>query len=215
MKQFFLAVLSSLLLVGAAHAQDNMDAVYEGYSRAYFAGGCFWCVESDFEKQDGVIEVFSGYQGGDTANPSYKEVSTHTTGHREAVEVIYDPEVISYQELLSVFWRLHDPTDADGSFVDRGDSYTSAIFYQTDQERQLAEGAKEALDASGKFDAPVATRIEPFAPFYLAEEYHQDYYKKSAVRYNFYRRLSGRDSFIDANWKGDDTVYQLEALTSN
>ena len=215
MKRLFLILFSSLLVLGTAQAQNNLDPAYEGYARAYFAGGCFWCVESDFEKHDGVIEVFSGYQGGELVNPTYKEVGKDDTGHRESVEVIYDPEIISFQELLDIFWRLHDPTDAGGSFVDRGFHYSSAIFYTSEEEKQLAEGAIEAINASGKFDAPVATAVVPFAPFYLAEDYHQDYYKKSSVRYSFYRRLSGRDQFINANWKGDDTVYQLEAVVSN
>ena len=213
MKRFLGLLL--MLLLSLAVAQENQAAEYEGLERAYFAGGCFWCVEADFEKRDGVVEVFSGYMGGDLENPTYKEVSTDTTGHREAVEVIYDPDVISYQELLSTFWRLHDPTDGEGSFVDRGFQYSSAIYVQTDEERALAEGAVEALNASGKFDEPIATEILDFSPFYLAEDYHQDYYQKSATKYGFYRRLSGRDQFINGNWKGDDTVYQLETLVGN
>ena len=207
-----LIILAALLVSGAL---AQADAAYEGLERAYFAGGCFWCVEADFEKYDGVAEVLSGYMGGELENPTYKEVSTDTTGHREAVEVIYDPQVISYQELLSIFWRLHDPTDGEGSFVDRGFQYSSAIYVNDDEERALAEGAVEALEASGKFDAPIATEILDATPFYLAEDYHQDYYKKSATKYGFYRRLSGRDQFINSNWEGDDTVYQLEALVSN
>ena len=210
-----LSLLVFGLLASVAFAQENQAAEYEGLERAYFAGGCFWCVEADFEKQDGVVEVFSGYMGGDLENPTYKEVSTDTTGHREAVEVIYDPDVISYQELLSTFWRLHDPTDGEGSFVDRGFQYSSAIYVQDDEKRALAEGAVEALNAAGKFDAPIATEILDFSPFYLAEDYHQDYYQKSATKYGFYRRLSGRDQFINGNWKGDDTVYQLETLVGN
>ena len=210
MKQI-LSLLIILTLIAFALAQES----YEGFERAYFAGGCFWCVEADLEKLDGVAEVISGYTGGELADPTYKQVARGGTGHREAVEVIYDPEVVSYQELLSAFWRLHDPTDAEGSFVDRGFHYSSAIYVQNDTERALAEGAIEALNASGKFDAPITTEVLDAGPFYVAEEYHQDYYKKSATKYGFYRRLSGRDQFIKANWEGDDTLYQLETLVGN
>jgi len=195
--------------LASAFAQDD-------YATAYFAGGCFWCVESDFEKHDGVFEVISGYTGGDEANPTYKQVASGRTDHREAVEVQYDPSVISYQELLDIFWRLHDPTDGTGSFVDRGFHYSSAIYVTNEEERILAEGAKEALEASGKFNKPIATEILDAKPFYIAEEYHQDYYIKSERRYKFYRSGSGRDSFIDRFWKNDETVYQIsENLTQN
>ena len=194
-------ILSLAALSGFVLAQEQ---------RAYFAAGCFWCVEADFEKYDGVSEVISGYMGGEEVNPSYKQVASGRTGHREAVEVHYDPSVISYQELLDIFWRIHDPTDAKGSFVDRGFHYTSAIYYQSEEERILAEGAKEALERSGKFDRPIATEILPATPFYVAEDYHQDFYIKSATRYEFYRTGSGRNAFIDKFWKGDETVYQLE-----
>ena len=208
-----LVLLVALLVSGALAQNDTAD--YEGLERAYFAGGCFWCVEADFEKHEGVVEAISGYTGGELENPTYKQVSTDTTGHREAVEVIYDPELVSYQELLDIFWRLHDPTDGEGSFVDRGFQYSTAIYVNTNEERALAEGAIEALNASGKFDEPIATEVIDATPFYLAEDYHQDYYKKSATKYGFYRRLSGRDQFVNSNWKDDDTVYQLEALVSN
>ncbi|PSN19118.1 methionine sulfoxide reductase [filamentous cyanobacterium CCP5] len=185
---------------------------------AYFAAGCFWCVEADFEKLAGVSEAVSGYMGGTVENPTYDQVSSHTTGHRETVEVNYDPDVINYQELLDAFWRMHDPTDGGGSFVDRGESYTSAIFFVNDQQQRLAEGSKQALEASGKFEAPIATVIEPADNFYPAEDYHQDYYTERPVRYNFYRANSGRDQFIDEVWDTDTTVYQLdenlEALSS-
>ena len=187
----------------------------ESYDVAYFAGGCFWCVEADFEKHEGVYDAVSGYMGGDVDNPTYKQVTTGTTGHREIVEVRYDEDVISYQELLDIFWRLHDPSDAGGSFVDRGFQYSSAIFYANEMQQRLAEGSKAALEASEKFDE-VATEILPAAEFYIAEDYHQDYYVKSATRYKFYRAGSGRDRFINRVWKGDETVYQLpENLAGN
>ncbi|XPS82719.1 MsrAB: peptide methionine sulfoxide reductase [Desulfosarcina variabilis str. Montpellier] len=167
---------------------------------AVFAGGCFWCTESDFEKVDGVIEAISGYTGGTLHNPTYKQVSAGGTGHVEAVQVIYDPQKISYAELLDVFWRHVDPTDAGGQFVDRGSQYRSVIFYANDEERQLAESSKKALAASGRFEQSIATDILPLGEFFEAEEYHQDYYKKNPLRYKWYRSGSGRDRFIEQTW---------------
>jgi peptide methionine sulfoxide reductase msrA/msrB len=176
---------------------------------AYFAAGCFWCVEADFEKLPGVLEAVSGYMGGHVSNPTYEEVVRGTTGHREVVAVYYDPEVVSYQELLDAFWRMHDPTDSEGSFVDRGFQYTSAIYTDSETQQRLAEGSKLALMLSGKFDVPIATEILPASVFYEAEAYHQNYYQTNGLRYTFYRFGSGRDQFIGRVWQGDDTVYQL------
>ena len=170
---------------------------------ATLAGGCFWCVESDFEKVDGVVKAVSGYTGGHTKDPTYKEVSAGGTGHVEAVQIYYDPAKISYQELLDVFWRHVDPTDPGGQFVDRGAQYSSAIFYHDDQQRRIALASKKELDESGRFSKPVATKIIEFKQFYEAEEYHQDYYKKSALRYKFYRYNSGRDQFLKRAWKDE------------
>ena len=212
-----LLLLTLLLTSFTVFAQNDESAQTTNTDEAvaYFAGGCFWCTEADFEKQEGVSEAISGYMGGETENPTYKEVSRNNTGHRETVEVRYDPSVISYQELLDVFWRLHDPTDADGSFVDRGESYTSAIYYANEEQKRLAEGSKEALENSGKFKKSIATVIEDGGTFYAAEDYHQDYYTKNPLRYRFYRASSGRDRYIARFWKGDDVVYQLEEnLTS-
>ena len=192
-----------------ANMGDMMDDIAGHNAAAYFAGGCFWCTEADFEKHEGVLAVVSGYMGGHVMNPSYQQITTGTTGHREVVEVHYDSSVISYQELLDIFWRVHDPSDAGGSFVDRGFQYSSAIYVANDYERLLAEGAIAALEASGKFERPIATVVEDISPFYAAEEYHQDYYLNSASRYRFYRSASGRDRFIESVWEGDDTVYQL------
>ena len=175
---------------------------------AYFAAGCFWCVEADFEKVEGVAEVVSGYMGGTVENPTYESVASNTTGHRETVEVQYDPDIVEYQQLLDAFWRMHDPTDAGGSFVDRGESYTSAIFYTDESQQRLAAGSKSALAESGKFDQAIATVIEPADRFYPADDYHQNYYTENPVRYGIYRAGSGRDSFISAVWEGDTTVYQ-------
>lgn len=167
---------------------------------AVFAGGCFWCTESDFEKVDGVIEAISGYTGGDPADPTYEQVSAGGTGHVEAVKVIYDPANITYKQLLDVFWRHVDPTDDGGQFVDRGAQYRSVIFYADDKEREMAEASKKALAASGRFDKPVVTEILPLGAFYAAEDYHQDYYKKNPIRYNWYRSGSGRDQFLEKAW---------------
>ncbi len=185
-----------------ANAQNpGMEAAGSGKTEvATFAGGCFWCTESDFEKVPGVVKVISGYTGGKKENPSYHEVSAGTTGHVEAVQVYYDPSKISYAELLDYFWRHVDPTDAGGQFVDRGSQYRSVIFYHNDDQKRLAEKSKEQLGKSGKFDKPIATEILPFAKFYEAEDYHQDYYKKNPLRYKYYRHASGRDQFLAKAW---------------
>jgi peptide methionine sulfoxide reductase msrA/msrB len=169
---------------------------------AVFAGGCFWCTESDFEKVDGVIEVISGYTGGKEANPTYHQVSEGSTGHVEAVKLVYDPDRICYEELLDVFWRHVDPTDAGGQFVDRGPQYVSAIFYGNDQERLMAEASKKRLAATRRFTKPIVTDILPLGPFYPAEGYHQDYYRKNPIRYKWYRFGSGRDRFLQKIWAG-------------
>ncbi|BBO68465.1 peptide-methionine (S)-S-oxide reductase [Desulfosarcina alkanivorans] len=184
--------------------EKPMDKMAEHTLSAVFAGGCFWCTESDFEQVDGVLQVVSGYTGGRMENPTYKQVSAGGTGHVEAVKVIYDPTRISYDQLLAVFWRHVDPTDAGGQFVDRGDQYRSVIFYATDEERQMAEASKRALDASGRFDRPVVTDILPLGTFYEAEAYHQDYYKKNALRYKWYRSGSGRDRFLEMTWAREE-----------
>lgn len=171
---------------------------------AYFAGGCFWCTESDFEKLDGVSEVISGYANGHVKNPSYGQVSSGDTGAAEAVKVIYDPEVVSYRNLLTWFWRHVDPTDADGQFIDRGDQYRSEIFYQTDEQKKLAEASRADIEKNGPFKKPIVTKIVPLEHFYPAEDYHQDYYKKNPLRYKFYRFNSGRDQFLEKHWKNTD-----------
>lgn len=172
-------------------------------SRAIFAGGCFWCMEAPFEKLDGVSEVLSGYTGGTQLNPTYQEVSAGGTGHTEAVEVLYDPQLVSYEKLLDVFWRQIDPTDADGQFVDRGDQYRSGIFYLEAKQKQLAEESKLQLGKSGRFNKPIVTEITAAGKFYPAEEYHQDYYSKNPIRYWYYRGGSGRDDYLDKVWGKD------------
>jgi peptide methionine sulfoxide reductase msrA/msrB len=185
-----------------AMMEKSVDAdMPEGTRSAVFAGGCFWCTESDFEHVDGVVQAISGYTGGHVKNPTYSQVSSGGTGHVEAVKVIYDPSKITYEGLLDVFWRKVNPTDAGGQFVDRGDQYRSAIFYGNDHERELAEASEKRLAASGVFDdKPIVTLIEPLGPFYPAEDYHQDYYKKNPIRYHWYRSGSGRDNFLKKIW---------------
>lgn len=186
-----------------------------GLEKATFAGGCFWCTEASFEKVKGVKEVVSGYTGGERENPTYKEVSSGMTQHIEAVQVIYDPEEISYAELVEAFWMMFDPTDAGGSFYDRGHQYTSAIWVSNEEERKIAEASKAALDASGRFDKPVVTPILDADTFYTAEEYHQDYYKKNPTHYQRYRTGSGRDRFIEKHWgdmqKSEQSAYKKPA----
>jgi len=167
---------------------------------ATFAGGCFWCTESDFEKLPGVVKVISGYTGGTKENPTYAEVSSGKTGHVEAVRVYYDPTKITYEELLDYFWKHVDPTDTGGQFVDRGAQYRSAIFYHGEDQKRSAEKSKEALSKSGKFNKPIATEIVKLTKFYEAEDYHQDYYKTHALKYKFYRYASGRDQFLEKVW---------------
>ncbi|MBE0576409.1 MAG: peptide-methionine (S)-S-oxide reductase MsrA [Desulfuromonadales bacterium] len=177
-----------------------MDTKQAEEAKAIFAGGCFWCMEPPFEKLDGVHAVVSGYIGGDKVNPTYQEVSAGITGHAEAVEITYDPTKISYNQLLDVFWMNIDPTDARGQFVDRGSQYRSAIFYLDEEQKQQAEASREQLEKSGRFDSPIVTEIVAATRFYPAEDYHQDYYKESPVRYKFYRYNSGRDQFLEKTW---------------
>ena len=200
-----LALAGILLGIQQVMSMDHQSArnpsgMPDGAKTAVFAGGCFWCTESDFEKVDGVIEAISGYTGGTLENPTYKQVSKGGTGHVEAVKVIYDPRKITYDQLLDVFWRHVDPTDANGSFVDRGRHYRSVIFYGSDEEMKKAEASKAKLAASGVFDKPIVTDILPLGAFYEAEDYHQDYYKRNTLRYKWYRSGSGRDRFLEKVW---------------
>lgn len=169
--------------------------------KAIFAGGCFWCIEEAFERVDGVSEAVSGYIGGSVENPSYGDVSSGYTGHYEAVEVTFDTDKISYEDLVEIFWQNIDPTDDGGQFVDRGSQYYTAIFYNNERQRDIAVASKNRLEASGKFNKPVATKILKAEKFYKAEDYHQDYYKKSPMNYKFYKSNSGRTTFINKFWK--------------
>jgi len=179
---------------------SNGRGVEKSLEKATFAGGCFWCIEAPFDKLVGVQKAVSGYIGGHKDNPSYNDVSAGKTGHVEAVQVTYDPQVITYKQLLRVFWRQFDPTDTGGSFYDRGSQYTSGIFYHNDEQKQLAEKSKVALQKSGVFDKPIVTPVRQAVTFYRAEEYHQDYYKKNPAHYKRYRKSSGRDQFIEKVW---------------
>ncbi|THB66286.1 MAG: peptide-methionine (R)-S-oxide reductase [Desulfovibrio sp.] len=193
------------------HEEETMDmdeATFnpDDYSVATLAGGCFWCVESDLEKIPGVAEVISGYSGGEEVDPTYEDVAYGRTSHLEAVQVYFDPARVTYAELLHVFWRHINPTDNGGQFVDRGMQYRTAVFYHDEEQRRIAEESKAELDALGKLEGPVVTPILPFTAFYPAEEYHQDFYKKSPEHYYQYRRGSGRDQFIDGTWGEDATI---------
>ncbi len=192
-------VAALLILAVTAFAIDKQPVV--SHKTAVFGGGCFWCMEPPFEQLEGVIEVMAGYSGGDEKNPTYQEVSSGRTGHVESVRVVYDPEKISFKELLDTFWRYVDPTDPGGQFADRGDHYKTAIFYSDEEEKKIAEQSRDALAASGVFDRPIATAIRPAKPFYPAEEYHQDYYKKNVVHYEAYKVGSGRAGFLERTWK--------------
>ncbi|HCE13103.1 MAG TPA: peptide-methionine (S)-S-oxide reductase [Enterococcus sp.] len=167
---------------------------------AIFAGGCFWCMVKPFDSLPGIEKVVSGFTGGHVPNPSYQEVTTGTTGHTEAVEITFDPALISYDELVSIYWQQTDPTDAFGQFADRGDSYRPVIFYNSEEQKDIAERSKANLQASGRFEGPIVTSIEPAEPLYPAEEYHQDFYKKNAAHYNAYSEGSGRAGFIRKTW---------------
>ena len=180
------------LLAGPALAQAT--------AKATFAGGCFWCVEADFDKVRGVISTTSGYIGGTVANPSYEQVSAKVTGHAEAVEIVFDPAQVSYEQLLGYYWRTIDPTTKDRQFCDSGSPYRTAIFTHGPQQAAAAKASLAALEKSKPFKAPIVTTIEPAGPFYPAEAYHQDYYKKNPVRYQYYRASCGRDLRLQQLW---------------
>lgn len=178
--------------------------------RATFAGGCFWCMVTPFEQMPGIRKVTSGYTGGHVENPTYEEVCSDTTGHAEAVQIEFDPNIIPYQKLVELFWQQIDPTDAEGQFHDKGHSYRTAIFYHTEEQKKIAEQSKKELQESGRFGKPIVTEIVPATPFYPAEEYHQDYYKKNPLRYKMYRKGSGRDAFIERHWGAEKDTAQLK-----
>ncbi len=195
------AIFMALAFTAFAAASEEGSAMSRrGEAEATFAGGCFWCTESDFSKLPGVSEVVSGYTGGNTEDPTYREVCSGKTGHLEAVRVYYDPGKVDYETLVDIFWRSMDPTDAGGQFVDRGSQYGSAIFYHDEAQRKIALFTRKALDASGVFDRPVVTEIRKAVEFYPAEDYHQDYSRTCPLRYKSYRSSSGRDDFLSGVW---------------
>ncbi len=197
---------------GICSSEESMGALdlnSGGFKTATFGGGCFWCMVKPFDRYPGVVEVVSGYTGGHTKDPTYEEVCSGKTGHLEAVQITYDPNKISYQQLLDIFWRQIDPTDAGGQFHDRGEQYTTAIFYHDEEQKESAEGSKQKIADSRKYNKPIATRIIKASEFFKAEEYHQDYYKRDPLRYETYRRLSGRDSYLKKIW-GEEPVHPKE-----
>lgn len=205
----FLFVLLSSVLIGAlvlafystpGEAGQSTAASQAELAIATFAGGCFWCMEPPYDKQEGVVSTVSGYTGGRLENPSYQQVSSGGTGHLEAIQVQYDPAKVDYATLLEIFWMNVDPTDPAGQFCDRGSQYQTAIFYQTDEQRRLAEESKRKLEESGRLQKPIVTPIRPASVFYPAEEYHQDYYEKNPVRYRLYRMGCGRDRVLKKIW---------------
>lgn len=200
-----LALATTLVAVASAGDDKGQEQMLDDgrLAVATFAGGCFWCVESGFEHVPGVVEAVSGYTGGSVDNPTYRQVSSGTTGHLESVRVYYDPTVISYEGLLEAFWRMVNPTDGAGQFVDRGKQYATAIFYHDAKQKSVAEKSRDALAATGRYSRAIVTPIREAAAFYEAEEYHQDYYKKNPIRYNFYRYGSGRDQYLERTW-GED-----------
>jgi len=195
-------ILTAVVILAAASATQP-QAAQSGEARhekATFAGGCFWCMEPPFDELPGVISTTSGYTGGQKKNPTYEEVSAGGTGHTESVEVVFDPAKVTYQQLLDVFWKNIDPTTPDRQFCDVGSQYRSAIFYHSDEQKRLAMASKKTIDDSGRFKQPVVTEIVAAAPFYRAEEYHQDYYKKNPIRFKYYKFGCGRAKRLEQLW---------------
>ncbi len=191
-KTFYLSLLT-LFLFDVAHGAEQ---------KATFAGGCFWCMQAPFDQLPGVISTTVGYTGGRTVNPTYQQVSSETTGHAEAVEIIFDPKKITYEKILDVFWHQIDPTTVDAQFVDVGNSYRTGIFYHNEEQKKLAEQSKIFWDKKGIFKKPIVTQIVEAGTFYKAEDYHQSYYKTNSIKYKFYRSRSGRDRYLKSIWGG-------------
>ena len=195
------ALTAGLAVTGSTGAEEmKMEKMDEGYRKATFAGGCFWCMEPPFDKLDGVISTTSGYTGGPEKDPTYKEVSAGRTGHTEAVQVVFDPEKVTYRKLLEVFWMQINPTTPDRQFVDVGSQYRPGIFYHNDEQKRQAEESRKEMAESGRFDGPIVTEITRAGDFWPAEDYHQDYYTKNPLRYKFYRYGSGRDQYLEKVW---------------
>jgi methionine-S-sulfoxide reductase len=197
--KLLLMVLTVALFTTNSAVGDDM--VNDRYQIATFAGGCFWCMQPPFDNLQGVVSTEVGYTGGHVKNPTYEMITQGNTGHYEAMRVVYDPDVISYEKLLETFWHNIDPTQADGQFADRGSQYHTAIFYHDEQQKLLAEASKLELERSGKFNSSIVTRIIKVDVYYPAENYHQDYYQKNSLHYERYKQGSGRAGFIEKNWK--------------
>lgn len=207
-----ISIFFGSIFLQAEETSDNISAQNASYETAIFAGGCFWCTESDFEKVPGVVEGISGYVGGKKERPTYRQVSSGGTKHTEAVKVIYDPTKVNYETLLEVFWYSIDPLAKDRQFCDKGKQYRSGIFYLNESQRQLAEKSKTVLANSGVLSGPIQTEITEATPFWEAEEYHQDYYKKNPIRYNWYRGGCGRDERLKTLW-GDKANWKPKATS--
>lgn len=204
LRAFFRKMIFFGLLVLCPVVWAKEDGVQDaGLEKATFAGGCFWCTESLLKKVKGVKEVVSGYTDGHTKNPTYHDVSTGATGHAEAVEVLFDPQEISYAELLDIFLKNIDPTAKDAQFFDEGTQYRTAVFYHNDEQKRLAQEGIQKLEASGKFDKPIATQVVAASVFYPAEEYHQDYSDKNSTHYEMYKAASGREQYLNKVWGKD------------
>ena len=201
-RQTVLSILTvAVLLIGAGTIQSTSQAASDStFNKAYFAGGCFWCMEEAFEKVEGVRSATSGYMGGTVSNPTYEEVSAGRTGPAESVEVVYDPVKVSYQKLLDAFWKNIDPITPNAQFCDHGSQYRSAIFFQTDEEKRASDTSKQAVEQSKRFKEPIVTQIVMASQFYLAEEYHQDFYKKNPIRYKLYKYNCGRAQRLEEVW---------------
>jgi methionine-S-sulfoxide reductase len=196
-----IGVLFLLLMMPMGAVAWGEDMVENRYQVATFAGGCFWCMQPPFDNLKGVISTEVGYTGGHVKNPTYEMISRGNTGHYEAMRVVYDPDVVSYEKLLETFWHNIDPTQADGQFADRGSQYHTAIFYHDQQQKLLAEASRLELERSGKFNSPIVTKVIRVDVYYPAENYHQDYYQKNSLHYERYKQGSGRAGFIEKNWK--------------
>jgi peptide-methionine (S)-S-oxide reductase len=203
LKRFHIAAIVAVVSMAGApagRAAASAASPAPGLAHATFAGGCFWCMEGPFDHVTGVVSTTSGYTGGSVKRPSYEQVSSGTTGHAEAVDVVYDPAKVTYAQLLDVFWRNVDPTDGGGQFCDRGNQYRTGIFYHDAEQQRLAEQSKQAIEASGKLKKKIVTQIVPAGEFYAAEDYHQDYYVKNPLRYKYYRFNCGRDDRLKDLW---------------
>lgn len=195
-----LAIIFSLVCLNLACFNAGAEPRQHNTRLATFAGGCFWCMEPPFDELDGVISTISGYSGGHTQDPNYQQISSGTTGHTEVVQITYDPDKISFRELLEVYWVNIDPTTPDRQFCDQGSQYRSALFYHDEEQKQLIEQSKQTLDKTKPFKQPIVTEIIPFERFYAAEDYHQDYYRKNPIRYKYYRYACGRDKRLQTLW---------------